>query len=221
MTLAETEELGEKLFSKFNKSSIERDGQQVIERNEFWLGSALDQDADAHRLLKEANLPYQSKTGWIAVDSDHDDIVIASDLIGVMEDANIREIYSMMGKTSASDAVKWAEFYEKYVLHEFYGLRRLEKVWMNAIHDGEASYTFTLADVSNDRARTHLKLTQADLEKFFNRIDLNNDGEVDGEEACRAWTGGWGFRCDKWAPGHSSDWIAMVEDWAENPIGYN
>ena len=68
MTLEETEELGEKLFSKFNRSSIERDGQQVIERNEFWLVSALDQDADEHRLLKEANLPYQSKTGWIAVD---------------------------------------------------------------------------------------------------------------------------------------------------------
>ena len=97
-----------------------------------------------------------------------------------MEDANIGEIYRMMGKNSASDAVTWAEFYEKYVLHDFYGLRRLEKAYLNAIYDGEASYTFTLADVSNDRARTYLKVTQQELEQLFDKIDLNNDGEVDG-----------------------------------------
>ena len=73
-----------------------------------------------------------------------------------------------MGKNSASDAVTWAEFYEKVVLHEFYGLRRLQKAWMNAIYDGEASYTFTLADVSNDQARAYFKLTQEELEQTFN-----------------------------------------------------
>ena len=86
----------------------------------------------------------------------------------MIPDADIAEIYRIVGKNSASDAVTWAEFYEKFVLHEFYGLRRLQKAWMNAIHDGEASYTFTLADVSNDEARAYFGLTQEELEQVFN-----------------------------------------------------
>jgi hypothetical protein len=117
--------------------------------------------------------------------------------------------------------VTWAKYYEKVVLHEFYGIRRLRKIWQHAIYDGEASYTFTLADISNDRARAYFKQTQEELEQVFHKIDSNHDGEVDGEEACRYWAmGGWGFMCEKFAPEHSDHWIDTVEDWVENPLSY-
>ena len=167
LTSDQTEALAEKLFQKYNKSPVEHDGQQVIEKSEAWLVASLDDHANEAHLAKESDLRYHSKTGWITVDSNHDDIILVQDLTGVIPDADIAEIYRIVGKNSASDAVTWAEFYEKFVLHEFYGLRRLQKAWMNAIHDGEASYTFTLADVSNDAARAYFGLTQEELEQVF------------------------------------------------------
>ena len=54
--------------------------------------ASLDDAANDARLAKESDLPYHSKTGWVTVDSDHDDIVLTSDLIGVIPDADIVEI---------------------------------------------------------------------------------------------------------------------------------
>jgi len=89
------------------------------------------------------------------IDTDHDDIVLAQDLIGIVEDDTLVSLFDLLGKNPATDAFKWQEVYDGYILKEYHGYRQLRDDWMSAIHDGEASYTFTLADIDNDKARAH------------------------------------------------------------------
>ena len=89
---------------------------------------------------------------------------------------------------------------------------------MAAIHDDTPRYTFSLADIDNDEARAHFGETREELERVFNLADTNNDGLVDGEEACRLWVGDSDLMCSKFAPEHSDNWLGMIEHWVRNPL---
>jgi len=49
-------------------------------------------------------------------------------------------------------------------------------------------------------------------------MDTNNDGVVNGEEACRAWIGDYDILCTKFAPEYSSNWLNLIERWIVNPL---
>lgn len=81
---------------------------------------------------------------------------------------------------------------------------------MAVIHEGEPSYTFTLEQLTDPEALAHFQKTQEEMEQYFNIMDKNSDGLVDGEEACRYWVGDHEILCGKFAPEYQSHWLHMV-----------
>ena len=96
------------------------------------------------------------------------DIITVQDLMGVVEHETIVDLYKLLEKDTVTDALKWEDVFKGYILREFHGFMALERDWMAVIHDGEPSYTFTLADVTNDDALAHFETTQEEMEQYFN-----------------------------------------------------
>ena len=211
----------DEMFWKYNHSSAEHDGQQVVEKQEAWLVVSKEDHLNEKRDMREKDLYYTSKAGWIKLDADHDDIITVQDLMGVVEHETIVDLYKLLEKDTITDALSWEDVFKGYILREFHGFMALERDWMAVIHDGEPSYTFTLADVTNDDALAHFETTQEEMEQYFNIIDKNSDGLVDGEEACRFWVGDADILCGKFAPEYEGHWLHMVENWVSNPLAHH
>ena len=165
-------------------------------------------------------MKYESKSGWMTIDADHDDIIFIRDLLGVVDQDIVLDIYSLLGLDTVTDALKWEDVFSKWIMKEYHGMMALQRDWMAVIHDDTPSYTFSLADIDNDEARAHFEATQEELERVFHTIDTNNDGLVDGEEACRFWVGDADIFCLKFAPENSSHWLDLIENWIRNPLAY-
>ena len=130
------------------------------------------------------------------------------------------DLFKLLGKNTVTDVLRWEDLFNGYILKLDRGFRQLQIDWMAAIHDGTPSYTFSLADIDNDEARAHFGKTQEELERFFNLVDTNNDGLVDGEEACRFWIGDADIMCDHFSPENSDVWLSTVERWVHNPLAH-
>jgi len=51
----------------------------------------------------------------------------------------------LLGLNTVTSVFEWRDVYENYVLKEYYGMQRLEKIWMEAVDEGsDARYSFTL-----------------------------------------------------------------------------
>ena len=156
----------------------------------------------------------------MTIDADHDDIIFAQDLMGVVDQYTLVELYKLLGKNTVTDALRWEDVLNGFIFREYHGFMSLQRDWMAAIHDDTPSYTFSFADIDNDEARAHFGETREELERVFNLIDTNNDGLVDGEEACRFWVGDSDLMCGKFAPEYSDNWLGMIEHWVQNPLAH-
>ena len=90
---------------------------------------------------------------------------------------------------------------------------------MNAFNkDRAASYTATLADVSNPDAMAVLGVdSQTELEALFAEIDLNKDGHINGDEACRHYIANHDFMCDHFSVDQDYRFVGQIKYWIENP----
>ena len=61
----------------------------------------------------------------MAIDADHDDIILAQDLMGVVDQATIVDIYKLLGKNTVTDALRWEDVFNGYILREYHGFRQL------------------------------------------------------------------------------------------------
>lgn len=61
----------------------------------------------------------------MTIDTDHDDIILAQDLMGVVDQATIVDIYKLLGKDTVTDALRWEDVFNGYILREYHGFRRL------------------------------------------------------------------------------------------------
>ena len=154
----------------------------------------------------------------MTVDPDHDDVILAQDLMGAVDQKTVVDLYKLLGLNTVGDALKWEDVFQGYVMKEYNGFRQLQIDWMAAIHNGNPSYTFSLADMVDDEAIAHFGETREELERVFNLIDTNNDGLVDGEEACRFWIGDADIMCGHFSPENSDEWLSMIERWVHNPL---
>ena len=93
------------MFWKYNHNSAEHDGEQVVEKQEAWLVVSKEDHAMEKREMKEKDLKYTSKAGWIKIDADHDDIITVQDLMGVVDHATIVDLYELLGKDTVTDAL--------------------------------------------------------------------------------------------------------------------
>ena len=55
--------------------------------------------------MRLKDLKYLSKSGWIKIDADHDDIITVQDLMGVVDQATIVDLYELLGKDTITDAL--------------------------------------------------------------------------------------------------------------------
>ena len=156
----------------------------------------------------------------MTVDPDHDDVILATDLMGAVDQKTVVDLYKLLGLNTVNDALKWEDVFQGYVMKEYNGFRQLQIDWMAAIHNGNPSYTFSLNDIDNDEARAHFGETREELERVFNLADTNNDGLVDGEEACRLWVGDADILCSKFKPEYKEHWLTMIENWVRNPLAH-
>lgn len=129
-TSAEIQEEADKLFWKYNKSSREYDGLQVIEKNEAWLTVSEDDHQREAEKRELSNLYYNLQSGFGGIDQDHDDIIMVEDLIGYVPEEDIVGLYGMMGLNTVTDVLQLKELFEKYTLVEHYGFKRLRNAWM-------------------------------------------------------------------------------------------
>ena len=200
-TSAEIQEEADKLFWKYNTSSREYDGLQVIEKNEAWHTVSEDDHQREAEKRELSNLYYNLQAGFGGIDQDHDDILMVEDLIGYVPEEDIVGLYGVIGLNTVTDVLQFKELFEKYTLVEHYGFKRLRNVWMEAYHDDVADYSFTLADISNEESMDHLEIESLDeLDDLFKSMDKNGDGQVDGEEACRYYVQDSDFMCGKFSP---------------------
>jgi len=125
LTAEQLEEKAIEFFNKYNTSSAEHDGQQVITKDEAWRVVSAADHAEMKNEQKDRDLPYVSKTGWMTIDADHDDIILAQDLIGVIDNYTIVELYKMLGKNTVTDALRWEDVFNGFILREYHGFRSL------------------------------------------------------------------------------------------------
>jgi len=88
-TAAELAADAQTLFDRYNRSSLEYDGEQVVTKDEAWrIVSEGDYKNEVYK-REIARLPYSSHEGFASMDDDHDDILLVTDLIGKVHDATI------------------------------------------------------------------------------------------------------------------------------------
>ena len=85
LTATQLEEKAIEFFNRYNKSSAEHDGQQVITKDEAWRVVSAADHAEMKYEQKDRDLAYNSKIGWMTIDADHDDLILAQDLMGVVD----------------------------------------------------------------------------------------------------------------------------------------
>ena len=121
LTSDQVKAMAEEMFWKYNHSSAEHDGQQVVEKQEAWLVVSKEDHAEERHDMRLKDLKYLSKSGWIKIDADHDDIITVQDLMGVVDQATIVDLYELLGKDTITDALEWEDVFEGFILREFHG----------------------------------------------------------------------------------------------------
>ena len=167
-------------------------------------------------------MKYESKSGWMTIDADHDDIIFIRDLLGVVDQDIVLDIYSLLGLDTVTDALRWEDVFNRWIWKEYIGLRQLQIDWMATVHDqetNEPSYYFDLDEIiESEEDLAHYGETREELTRVFHLIDTDNDGLVNGEEACRHWVGDSDLLCARFAPENEQYWLDMIQRWAANPI---
>lgn len=61
----------------------------------------------------------------MSFDADHDDILLAQDLTGAVDQVTLVDLYKLLGKNTVTDVLTWEDVKNGFVLKEFYGFRQL------------------------------------------------------------------------------------------------